>query len=186
VDWAAERLSETAEVRGIIKLPSKVVWQFVLSGWYPGRSRTVPASIPPGHPAAEVLARFGGLTVGLCGAGEQCATSDLRFRPVGPTAPDIRIWNALLATTLIGVAEVHHSHGELYVDLSGRYYGLSCIHDAFYFEGSTFGEAVEGLLFGRRARPMLRPDQESVTLYGVEFTADHPGIHRYGAALTDT
>ena len=132
-----------------------------------------------------MLAQFGGLTVGCCGAGEECATSDIRFGPVGPTDPDIRIWNTLLGTTLIGVAECHRSHGELYVDSSGRYYGLSGVHDAFDFEGSTFGEAVEGLLLGRRARPMLRPDQESVTLYGVEFTADHPGLYRYGEARDD-
>jgi hypothetical protein len=132
-----------------------------------------------------VLSQFGGLAVGRCEAGEQCATSDLRFHPVGPTDPDIRIWNALLGTTLIGVAEVHHGHGELYVDSSGRYYGLSNIHDAFYFEGSAFGEAVEGLLLGRRARPMLRPDQESVTLYGIEFTAEHPEIYRYGEVRKD-
>jgi hypothetical protein len=147
-----------------------------LAGWYPGRKRRAPASIPPGHPAAELLAQFGGLTIGRCGAGAECATSDIHFGPVGPADPDIRIWNALLGTTLIGVADVHHGHGELYVDSLGRYYGLSGIHDAFCFEGSTFSEAVEGLLLGRRARPMLRPDQETVTLYGVDFTADHPGI----------
>jgi hypothetical protein len=133
-----------------------------------------------------VLAKFGGLTVGRCGAGAECATSDIHFGAVGPADPDIRIWNALLGTTLIGVAEVHHGHGELYVDSSGRYYGLSGVHDAFCFEGSTFSEAVEGLLLGRRARPMLRPDQGSVTLYGVDFTADHPGIFRYGQARTDS
>ena len=162
-----------------------MLWQFVLAGWYPGRNRPVPASIPPGHPAAGVLARFGGLTVGRCGAGRECATSDIRFGPVVPADPDIPRWEALLATTLIGVAEVHHSHGELYVDSSGRYYGLSGVHDAFYLEGLHFSEAVEGLLLGRRARPMLRPDQESVTLYGVDFTADHPGIYRWGGARGD-
>jgi hypothetical protein len=126
-----------------------------------------------------VLAAFGGLTVGECGAGEECATSDISFELLDPAEPDVRIWSELLRSQLIGIAEVHRGHGELYVDESGRYFGRSCVHEAFYFEGSSFGEAVEGVLLGRRARPMLRPDQESVTLYGEDFTASHPSVYPY-------
>ena len=126
-----------------------------------------------------MLAQFGGLAVGHCGTGKECAASDIHFCLVGPTDPDISAWNRLLSTTLIGIAEIHHAHGELYIDTAGRFFSLSLIHDAFSFEGSTFDEAVERLLLGRRTRPMLRPDQESVTLYGEEFRAEHPSVYRY-------
>jgi hypothetical protein len=103
----------------------------------------------------------------------------IHFCLVGPSEPDISTWNGLLGTTLIGIAEFHHAHGELYVDSAGRVFSLSLIHDAFSFEGATFDEAVERRLLGRRCRPMLRPDQESVTLYGEEFGHDHPSVYRY-------
>jgi hypothetical protein len=41
---------------------------------------------------------------------------------------------------------------------------------------------MEGLLLGRRARPMLRPDQETVDLYGETFTANHPSVYVWSAA----
>jgi hypothetical protein len=108
----------------------------------------------------------------------ECATSDIRFGPLDNNS-EVDIWAGLLGTTLIGIAEVHHAHGELYIDSSGRCFGRSCLHEAFYFEGASFGEAVERLLLGRRARPLLRSDQESVTLYGEEFTAEHPEVYHY-------
>jgi hypothetical protein len=77
------------------------------------------------------------------------------------------------------VAEVHNRHGWLIIDEAGRCFGASKIHDAFYFEGQTFGEAVERLLLGRKARPMLRPDQHQVELYGATFNRGHPAIFEY-------
>lgn len=124
--------------------------------------------------------RFGGLIVGGVSSGEECSTSDIYFKASAATESDILTWNGLLQTTLIGVAEVHHGHGELYVDSEGRCYGLSLIHDAFYFEGETFVQAVERILRGRRSRAMLRPDQKSVDLYGITYTADHPDVYNYG------
>jgi hypothetical protein len=50
----------------------------------------------------------------------------------------------------------------LFADEAGRCFGASQAHDAFYFEWYIFGEAVGRLLLGRKARPMLRPDQERV------------------------
>ncbi len=163
-----------------LMLPARLVWRFVVSGWYPGRRRGLHDGIPKDHPAAEILVRFGGLTVGRVGDGKECATSDIQFRAIGSAAPDILAWNALLQTTLVGIGEVDHGHGELYIDSHGRCYGLSSIHDAFYFERDTFGEAVERILLGRRSLPMLRPDRESVDLYGITHTANHPDTHSYG------
>jgi hypothetical protein len=82
-------------------------------------------------------------------------------------------------TELVGIAGVNNDHGELYVDALGRCFGASCVHDAFFFYGESFAEAVEGILLGRRARPMLRPDQPFVTLYGEKFTAESPEVYRY-------
>ena len=101
------------------------------------------------------------------------------FQPLLWPHDSIHVWEELLATQLVGVAEVHHGHEELYVDHHGRLFGASLIHDAFYLHGASFGEAMESLLFGRRAQPMLRPDQDRVMLYGDECTADHPAIYRY-------
>jgi hypothetical protein len=139
----------------------------------------VPPSVPLDHPARDILAEFGGIVVGSCGAGEECATSDLAFNAIDQSDHLIEVWSSLLDTKLVGIAEYHHAHGELYVDDSGRCFGRSCVHDAFYYVGASFAEAVERLLLGRRSRPMLRPDQQSVRLYGVEYAADDPTLFRY-------
>ena len=47
------------------------------------------------------------------------------------------------------------------------------------FHGESFGIALEGLLRGRRARPMLLPDQEIVSPYGFEFTRASLELYRY-------
>ncbi|WP_350238377.1 SUKH-3 domain-containing protein [Pectobacterium colocasium] len=88
-------------------------------------------------------------------------------------------WQGILATTLILIGETHHSHGALLMDMTGACYGMSFIHDAFWFEGASFGAAVEGILLGRRGKPMLRPDQPSISVYGETMTADHPNVYRY-------
>jgi hypothetical protein len=145
----------------VLEPPGSVRSQFTDAGWHPGRWVAISPSIPEGHAAAVVLTQFSGLTVGGCGRGEECATSDLAFQFLAPEADDtvLQRWGELLGTRLVGVASVHHAHGELYVDASGRYFGRSCVHDAFYFEGASFSEAMERLLLGRRSQPMLRPDQ---------------------------
>jgi hypothetical protein len=82
----------------------------------------------------------------------------------------------------VGIADVNNAHGELYIAADGRCFGGSCVHPAFYFYGQSFAEAVEGILFRWRARPMLGPGQESVTLYGERFTAVSPELYRYRSA----
>ncbi len=162
----------------MIELPASIRRPFLAAGWRPGRRVAVSPAVAADHPACAILAEFGGLRVGQVGLGEECGTSDVVFQPLWPN-DSIRVWEELLATQLIGVAEAHHGHEELYADHHGRLFGASIIHDAFYFHGASFGEAMERLLLGRRAQPMLRPDQDNVMLYGEEFTADHPAIYRY-------
>src|SRR5262249_6084540 len=152
---------------------------FVAAGWYPGRQVSTPSMSSAEHPAFSVLAEFGKLAVGRIGRGRECATSDVAFEHVQADGVEVGEWEKLLAAELVGVALAHNLHDELYVDRSGRFFGLSRIHSAFYHEGASFGEAMEHLLLGYRARPLLRPDQESVTLYGEVFTRDHPKLYTW-------
>jgi hypothetical protein len=137
------------------------------------------SAVPPDHPAVAILSNLGGLTVGVSGTGIECATSDIAFQELSLTDETRDVWVGLLDTELVGIAQVCHGHGLLYVDSEGRCYGASQIHDAFYFEGTSFGEATERLLLGRRSRPMLRPDQHVLQLYGEEFRADDPSVYRW-------
>jgi hypothetical protein len=173
------RLAE--EIRWMVQVPDSVRARFVAAGWYPERRVAVSTAVPADHPAAAILATFGGLTVTPgCKIGEECASDDLAFGELFPDESITDVWAGLLGTRLVGVADMHHGHGELYIAADGRCFGRSCIHDAFYFEGASFAEAAERAMLGRRAQPLLRPDQSSVTLYGVRFTADSPEAYRYG------
>ena len=128
-----------------------------------------------------LLEQFEGLKVGNCGGGEECASSDIAFGHSNEYQSDATVleWQRLLSTTLVNIGEVHHSHGALFVDGSGAWYGMSFIHDAFWFEGASFEEAVERILLGRKGKAMLRPNQTSVSLYGVEIGAGHPDAHNW-------
>ncbi|HEX5106089.1 MAG TPA: SUKH-3 domain-containing protein [Pirellulaceae bacterium] len=165
----------------MFELPDSIRPTFIAAGWYPGRRVGVSSAVPPDHPAADIIATFGGLTVArLKGSmGEECGLDDLAFHELAPDPSVLNIWADLLGTTLVGVAEIHYGHGEWYVALDGRVFGCSRIHDAFWFAGSSFAEAAERSLFGMRVRPLLRPHQRSVTLYGVEFVADSPEVYQY-------
>jgi hypothetical protein len=166
----------------MIRLPASLRPLFVAAGWHPGRRVAVSPAVAADHPARAILAEFGGLRVGRAAPGgsgaDECAKSDVAFRQ-GQDEGVRRVWEELLGTQLIGMAEAHNGHEGLYVDGDNRVFGASIVHDAFYFHGALFEEAMERLLSGRRAQPMLRPDQDRVVLYGDEFTADHPAIYRY-------
>jgi len=169
--------------RRMIQLPSTVRQRFIEAGWEPERLATVSDAVPAGHPARDVFESFSGLTVVPDQEGEECAPNDLWFCEWfrdNPTTDSVaRTWNALLDTQLFAIAEVHRGHSVMYIATDGRCFGSSSIHDAFYFEGGSFTEAVERSLLGRRARPLLRPDQDAVRLYGDEFRADSPGVYHY-------
>jgi hypothetical protein len=166
--------------RSMVDIPVSIKSQFIAAGWYPGRKVNVSSAVPIEHPAAAILATFGGLTVTPdCESGEECAPNDLAFQELWPDQSITKVWAGILGTSLVGVAEVHYGHGQLYVASDGRCFGRSNIHDAFYFEGASIAEAAERALLGRRARPLLRPDQASVRLYGNVFTADNPEVYRY-------
>ena len=159
--------------------PQSVSPLFLSAGWHTGRS--VAVSVAKEHPAHALLSQFSGLCVGNTGSGETCASNDIAFRPLTLEPDDTQIsdWCGLLNTTLIGVGDVHHAHGELWLASDGRYFGRSLIHNAFYFEGATFADAMERLLLGRKSSPLIHPSQDSVTLYGDEYSRGHPDVYVY-------
>ena len=165
----------------MIDVPESVRCRFVAAGWFPARHVSLSSALPQQHPAAPILAAFGGLTVSQPEdtEGEECGLDDLAFCELFPDDTILRGWAGLLETRLVGIANIHHGHGEWYMAEDGRIFGRSCIHDAFWLAGLTFWEAVERSCFGRRVKPMLRPDQANVRLYGKLFTAESPEVYQY-------
>ncbi|MEI7366681.1 SUKH-3 domain-containing protein [Pectobacterium sp. 1950-15] len=164
-----------------IEIPESVFPLFQAAGWPDVAPQSVPPFVPESHPAFAILHAFGGLTVGQCGAGEECASGDIIFGCNEDVQEDETLleWQGILNTTLILIGETHHSHGALLMDSEGVCYGMSFIHEAFWFEGAAFGTAIERILLGRRGKPMLRPDEASLSVYGETITADHPNVYRY-------
>ena len=164
-----------------LDLPESVLPLFQAAGWPSLAEDPTGWCAPADHPAIAILRELDGLTVGDCGTGEECARGDIAFGRDEELEKDeiVLEWQSLLATTLISIGEVHHFHGVFFIDSSGSCYQSSLIHEAFSFEGASFGAAVERLLLGRKGQPMLRPNQGSVSMYGETITASHPGIYSY-------
>jgi len=164
----------------MVELPESVRQDFVVAGWYPGRAVEVPPEVPASHPAWEVLREFGALVIPEREPEPGWPViEEFVFGMLAPVSPIISDWERFLHSCLVGIASVHSDHAEMYIDTTGRCFGLSLMHDAFYFHGETFADAVEGMLTRRRSRPMLRPGQSSVMLYGERYTATSPELYRY-------
>jgi hypothetical protein len=159
-------------------IPDSVIEMFRDAGWHAGRRVTVPKMAPPDHPAYDILAQFGELHVGECHAGEECATGDIQFMLCSPNS-NIDEWSKLLSTRLVGVAGVHRYHGELYMSETGIWFHFSDIDGEMCYLADSFGAAVERLLLGRRLRPMLRPEQSEIYIYGERIVSDDPRIYHY-------
>jgi SUKH-3 immunity protein len=166
-------------LREMTDIPLSVRYMFLAAGWSVNRQVQVPTSVPAIHPAHPILQEFGGLRVGRTGPGQECAASDVAFQEIPSDSKLVRFWSDLLRTQLIGVAEVHNRHGELYLDSDGRWYTIGISDDAMCFVGSSFEEVMERLLLGHRCRPMLRPGQKQVTLYGEVIASGDPRVYRY-------
>lgn len=155
------------------------------AGWTPGRSDPEMAehlsrhNVAASHPAFKALTEFGALTLGGTRKGEQCSTSNIFLDLLVEEDPNAKAWANLLETQLVGFAWTDNSHGQLYMAEDGRVFGNSVVHDAFYFLGIDLREALLRLLCGRRAIPMLRPDQTSITLYGDTFVEGDAGLYAW-------
>lgn len=158
--------------------PAEVVSLFETAGWYPGRNAGSNSLTSASHPAALVLASFSGLVVfPRSTEGLECGTGDMQFGEVATDESLVNDWANLLQTELIGVAECHGGNEQLLIASDGRSFGLSYIHDAFYFYGDCFSEAAKKVLMGQRAKPLLHPKQLSVKLYGKSFERGSPDLY---------
>ncbi len=137
----------------LIELPESLRPRFLAAGWPTTSTEPLPGFVPPEHPAAALLEQLAGLRVGTCGAGEECATSDVAFGTFEHLhgSEEFLEWQQLLGSTLVSIAEVQHGHGALLMDERGRCYVLSLIHDALWMQGRDFIQAMETLIFGRKA-----------------------------------
>jgi len=149
------------------------------SGWHRDRRVEVASVVPKAHPAHAVLESLDGLS--LYQTRDSGSNADpiceIRFTPLDFEATDIHGWSQTLRTELIGIGGGHNDHEQVFVDSAGRIFAASLIHDAFYFRGDSINDYLLGLMSGRRARPMLRPSQTTVMLYGVQYSRDDPEVY---------
>ena len=148
--------------------------------WHGHRRIEVPAGIPSGHPAESILASFGGLS--LLRPDDEFPDDpivEIEFQSLPPHDKVVKTWSNLLRSTVVGIGYGHSQHEKVYVDSRGRMYADSLMHDAFYLHGISLADCLHNLLIGARAKPMLRPDQPSVRLYGKLFTKNSPEVFRY-------
>ena len=161
-----------------LTVPQDLEPLFLAAGWHPGRSVAVPADVPAGHPAAEVLASLANLSVNGMDAGEECATSSIEFGAHLYGDPDQELYDAALGERLVSVGELDGGYALLFIDGKGRWFAASVVHQAFWLCGESMADALRCLLFGRRGRPVLLSGQTSVDLYGDAFDAQHPATYR--------
>ncbi|OYP36578.1 SUKH-3 domain-containing protein [Rhodopirellula sp. MGV] len=152
---------------------------FHLAGFKHDRSVPVASSVPFDHPAHDLLARFGGLHIGVGEDNEMLGgvRNDVAFEPTGRYG-EIDQWERLLKTRLVGVAGTHHRHGLLYVSDDERFFNLSGMHDAMGFAGRGVRNAIDNLLFDE-SKPMIRPEQTSVAWYGIDYFHGDPALYDY-------
>ncbi len=151
---------------------------FLRAGFDPERKVQVDPKVPQDHPAYDLLSKLAGFHIGV-GEDEEMLEeiyNDIAFQYTAPYG--IAEWQRLLKTRLVGIAELHHRHGVLFVGDDERYYHRSGMHDAMGYVGTGFTSAIDGLLFGR-SQPMIRPDQPSMTWYGIVFTNEDPRLYDY-------
>ena len=131
---------------------SKQVLQLLKeAGWFEGRniviSEDAQVNLQPFAAAVSVLSEFGGLHIGHCGAGIECATSDVEIDPALTThlSPDLREYERTWNTKLFALGDFQHSHGYLIIDSDGKAY---LMNDTLDYFAVSFDQALEKLLLG--------------------------------------
>ena len=101
------------------------------AGWFEGRNISLvtfsPTQLGLFTQAQEVLREYGGLHVGECGPGIDCATSDVHIDPslTVHLEPELKDYEKKLGTRLFPLGEVHRGHGYIVIDEQGKTYLLS-------------------------------------------------------------
>jgi len=159
-------------------LPQSVEHLFLSAGWFADRIVPGAGLSELSHPAAGIFSMFAGLHVEPTTAvGIECGTSDIAFELPDFDDASTTKWEAALRTRLVTIALVGNEHSGLLVATDGRCFELSYMHDCLGYLGQDFAESVERLLLGIRAKPMLRPDQDSVVMYGETYARNHPALY---------
>jgi hypothetical protein len=126
------------------------------AGWLNGRKATQAAApaiqLDLFPKAQEVLSEFGGLHIGECGPGIDCATSDVNISPDLCVHLDQELTehSRRIGKKLFPLGEVHRGHGYLVIDEDGKAYLLS---DELELHADTFWESLEALVLGKRVAP---------------------------------
>jgi hypothetical protein len=130
---------------------------------------SLPDWIPLDHPARAVLTRRQGKRRGR-----------IDYQPLEPDdySPNIPVWESLLGIRLIGIGEFGDGYQLLFLGSDGRCFSEDIVdNDVFYYEAESLVQFQLMPLFGKKSRPMLRPDQESVVAYGIKMTRESPEVY---------
>lgn len=154
----------------------------IAAGWAPGRHVELPwlTGQDAAHPAFRALSTLAGLHIGECGAGIECARSDMLFVRIEDSWAEIEQWESWLGTRLIGIGYLHHHHGAFYIDTKGRGFNFDLTGDfGLMFLGDTLSDSMRTELLGFRGRPMLAPGKECVEVWGQRFIRGDPAIYQW-------
>lgn len=155
-------------------VPYKLQSRLEESGWFRGRQVSVDDRVPVSHPAHHVLAELSGLQ--LYRFFESYEVSEVDFQYIPDKLELTESWEAELGTEMIGFAEHHNGHGELFISATGHVFGGGLVGPGFWFVGGTFQEALVNLMAGVPFRPMLLKTETSVSLYGRTYNRSDPEV----------
>ena len=130
---------------------------------------TFPNWVPSAHPARAVLMQQDGQSSG-----------SIIYRLLAPDeySRNIAVWEALLGTRLIGIGEFGGGYELLFLASDGRCFSEDIVDgDVFHYHAESLTHFEQMTLSGTRSRPMLRPDQQSITSWGLRFTRDSPEVY---------
>lgn len=105
--------------------------------------------LPHNRHALAVLSAYGGLRIGVSGAGRDCAASDIELF-IAPSRWDVELvekWRDVTGP-LTPVASAHNEHMEVFLDQQGRCFVHTNPDGKLYYVAETFLEAAELLLLG--------------------------------------
>ena len=128
-----------------------------------------PDWVPVDHPARTVLAR----------------NVDTRWGPVAyrlverdEYSANIPVWETQLGTRLIAIGEFDRGYQLLFLASDGRCFSADIVAaDVFHYHAASLFRFHLMLLFRRRSRPMLRPDQSEVISWGITFKRESPEVY---------